>query len=835
MIRPSVPPAAWLGLAVWLGAWFAETASWGAYATRDVRPVTACVAVAAACVLLGGVLSRPVTLRLFAFGLAAGLLAGTACWGSWRAQAGSFATRPVRSAEGVVVGDATASGGELRVTVRLPSGASAALAWPRGSPVPEAGRSVSFRTRLVPLDPSKAWSRIAAARGVVAEGRAWDVAARPWSTGPLSTLMRTRAAVDAVVTTIPGEGGDLLAAVVLGDERGVTGTTLADDCRAAGLAHLLAAGALYAGVLCYGVMTLARRAGAPRWGQVAVALGSGLTYACATGLKASVVRALLAFAFASAAALAGRRHDALAGLGLGVTVIVLANPAAAVDLGFGIGVLAVTGLCLFGPLLRRWVATALPDALGPVVPAIAVALGAQLAALPITAAAFGGVSLVGPPASVVAVPVACAGLALGVAGAALTACVPSLGMAALRPAGVVFSVVASAAHVLGSMPGAMLPLAAGPGTAAALLAGAAVLWALWPRPPSCRALWLVAALLAFGITLPALVPPPGAARIVVLDVGQGDAVLVRDGPSAMLVDTGPRPQPLRAALARQHVGRLSCVVLTHPHADHIGGFAALVGEGGVGWVGASAASPAGAYGKQEALAPRVTGGASRFRRIAVGQSWSIGTTSVTVLWPPPGFSDGNTNDESVVLLLRHGAFTALLTGDAETPVQERLLADGAVPPLDVLKVAHHGSVNGTSARCLAAWRPRTALISVGANNQFGHPHAAALRALAECGAKVRRTDREGDLTVDMTAGVGSAEAACATIGRPRSAAVAHLGGPGGPTRDTEQHGRQRPDGSQARLPHIRRRGAALAARGPPSSRPAVAGGGPRLQLRGLRG
>ncbi len=269
--------------------------------------------------------------------------------------------------------------------------------------------------------------------------------------------------------------------------------------------------------------------------------------------------------------------------------------------------------------------------------------------------------------------------------------------------------------------------------------------------------WIV---LAAGSAVAALLAPAwsavadrGTVAIEVLDVGQGDAILIRSPARRwVLVDAGPRSNDWDAgarvvlpALRRRGVDRLEALVLTHPHLDHVGGAAAVLRDVPVGVV-LDPGQPFGTTGFVDALeaAQRV---GSPWTATERGAALDVDGMALEVLHPggEPVDPTVDPNDVSVVLLLRYGAFTALLMGDAPRAVEEALVADGG--PVDVLKVGHHGSETSSSSAFLAQARPAVALISVGRGNRFGHPHRSALGRLEAAGARVHRTDREGVLAV----------------------------------------------------------------------------------------
>ena len=242
----------------------------------------------------------------------------------------------------------------------------------------------------------------------------------------------------------------------------------------------------------------------------------------------------------------------------------------------------------------------------------------------------------------------------------------------------------------------------------------------------------------------------------------------------MLVDGGPDPDRLLLELDARVPPwdrRVDILVLTHPHEDHVAGLVRVLERYRVGRVfepGMRGQGP-GWRAWDAALRrgpPRST--------LAAGAVIRLDEIRLDVLWPEPGAvplepsgTGRGINDTSVVLLGEANGRRFLLTGDAEDDVDPSLLARG-LPKLDVLKVAHHGSATATSAALLAATRPTVALISVGADNDYGHPTAATLGRLRDAGARVYRTDLDGTVEVDLRAdgiGVRTSGARRAAVGR----------------------------------------------------------------------
>jgi competence protein ComEC len=258
---------------------------------------------------------------------------------------------------------------------------------------------------------------------------------------------------------------------------------------------------------------------------------------------------------------------------------------------------------------------------------------------------------------------------------------------------------------------------------------------------------LLAALAAGGWRLhtgSAGLPPPQGLRIVFLDVGQGDAALLQAPGGAVLVDEGPPESNVAAQLKRLGVKALSMVVLTHPQRDHVGGAAEVLQRFPVGLV-LDPAVPSESTEERSALA------AARRRHIRIvvaraGQGFRIGRLRLRILWPDGRGSPGDDpNNHAIVVLASYGQVDVLLTADAESDVTGPLKP----PPVEILKVAHHGSGDPGLPSLLERVRPRVAVISVGAGNSYGHPDPETVATLESAPSlALYRTDRDGQVLVE---------------------------------------------------------------------------------------
>ena len=555
---------------------------------------------------------------------------------------------------------------------------------------------------------------------------------------------------EAAAEHLGPEAAGLLPGLVVGDTGGLA-PEVEQDFEAAGLSHLTAVSGANLAIVCGAVLVLLRLLGL---GPVVCAIGAGAALVGFVGLagpEPSVLRAAVMGAITLLALVLGRRRSALPALAASVIALLLLLPELATSAGFALSVAATAGLVLLAPvwaaaLRRRGVPVGVAEA-------IAVPVAAHVVTAPLIAAISGGVSLVAVPANLLAAPVIAPATVFGVL-ATVTAPVSSwVARVWVELAGPELEWVLLVADRAAAVPGAVVdwPTGAGGGL---LLAVLVLVGLIALRGRRIRLLAVVAVLLSALIVLPVRTLLPGwpaqGWSVVACDVGQGDGLVLATGRpgEAVVVDTGPDPRRSANCLRRLGIHRVSMAVLTHLHADHVSGLRTVLGEISVGavaigplreprWAFDDLVRDAGAH-----RTPIVT--------LQAGQRLGWPGLVLDVLAPDPGVTRTQTaddaNDASLVVRATTAAGRVLLTGDVELQGQGRLVSSGADLRADVLKVPHHGS-RYTTPRFLQAVRPRLALISVGAGNDYGHPNPFVTGALTRAGARVLRTDQEGDIAV----------------------------------------------------------------------------------------
>ena len=239
--------------------------------------------------------------------------------------------------------------------------------------------------------------------------------------------------------------------------------------------------------------------------------------------------------------------------------------------------------------------------------------------------------------------------------------------------------------------------------------------------------------------------PEGTLEVHYIDVGQGDATLIKCGSHAMLIDGGNNNKgtTVQLYLKKQGVESLDYVIGTHPDADHIGGLDVIVYK----------------YNCEKVIMPDYEKDTKTYQELVdvihdknmkitypvVGEQYALGEAEFTIIAPNSNSYGGNANDYSVAILLEYGKNRFLFTGDAEEASETEMLSNGIELSADVYKVAHHGSRSASTQEFLNAVRPKYAVISCGEGNSYGHPHAEVLNRLRSMGVEVFRTDEQGSI------------------------------------------------------------------------------------------
>ena len=603
-------------------------------------------------------------------------------------------------------------------------------------------------------------------------GGAGDETLEP-GTHDLFTALRERVAGSVLERLPRTPGGDIMAALVLGDRFRMSLDT-EEMVRSAGLAHTLALSGLHVGFVaglgallawlagwcCPGLLLRVPR---PKL-TVLVAAPLVLGYAWLGGFTPSLVRASLMFGAWGGLLLLDRENVLVDGLFLALAAILLSSPLSAYDLSLQLSALAVAGIAFLLPLFRRFRLSGTGwwrRAANGVAMVFFVSLGATLGIFPLVASTFGEVSpnlfmnLFWLP--LLGIPV----MPLGLAGFLLCQCPWTAGAGGwLLLAG--SRVLDAMLWCLSWLSGAGLtPRVAVMRPDWVQMAGwglaAAGIVALCSGVPRRRALGLagLGALCMVGpLVVPAAFQEAGRVEVAVLDVGQGQAVLVASpsgerwlvdggGPGSRRFDIGRAV--VAPVLARKRLPRLDGVVLTHPDADHYKGLLYFLESFHVGRFYHNGRETDGSAWRE--LRQSLERGGVPDRAVAAGDVLDMGGgLTARVLHPAASYRPGRSNDASLVLLLEwRGRGLALIAGDVEREGIDVLSASGRPLDCELLVVPHHGSDSSLSPGLYASLGGRAAFISAGRLNQFHFPHAAVVEGLQDAGYAVYVTARDGML------------------------------------------------------------------------------------------
>jgi len=552
-----------------------------------------------------------------------------------------------------------------------------------------------------------------------------------------------------------GARAPLVAALTLARTEGFD-RELRDAFSRVGTSHLLAISGFHVAVIAGVVLTLLRALRLRARPAELGAAGATWAYVALIGFPDPAVRAAIMLTLAALARARGRPVARWGPLATAWLLLVVSAPSRVTSVGFQLSFAGVTGLIAWSAPLTARIAKAggrrCPRALAS---ALGAGVAATLATLPVVAWHFERVSLVGIPMTVVQTPLVSLALIGSLASLALDFVSREAAMFLAGGVSVLLEVLARLTEAAARWPWASVWTTRTSVVAGTLGVAVATHLARRPRVGGTARRTLVALYAASAVLAwPTLLAwqGRGTVEVVVIDVGQGDAVAVRSPRGRwLLFDTGteagsgdPGEHPVVRALRARGARRLEALILTHAHLDHIGGAEAVLASFDVGAV-YDPAQPAPSAAFLEVLETAERRGVP-WRAARAGARLVLDGLEVAFLWPeetaPP---EVDPNETSVVARLSFGAWDALFTGDQYKEV-ERHLAD-RVGDLEVLKVGHHGSDTSTDSLLLARGSPEVAVISVGRGNRYRHPDPEVVERLEQSGARVLRTDVDGQVTL----------------------------------------------------------------------------------------
>jgi competence protein ComEC len=774
--RPSLPLTLWFALGTWLGiaVSYGNLREQGVSACRLLAVLSAIgLAVCVACLLTS--LGRAAFV-VIAAGILLGVLGGSTAAGMVHAaQADLWGTSGETQVELTQDGRMGSFGQTVTGRMRTSSGASANVRVNMAEgPSLMAGQRIAVRATW--REPGASSAESLWAKGIAATANVSGCTVVE-TNGPAAAVRSFRAQALALMEGLTPfgaqgpngseqdgaesfgdgsfDGRDFLEAVLLGWRDGIFDAEWYAAAKIDGVAHMVAVSGAHLAIVCGMALALLRRMRASRTVQLAVQLALVSTYLVLTGVAVSAVRAAFMTIIGLSAFLARRRAYSLGALSFAIVVMLVLDPLCAFSLSFSLSAGSTLGIVLFARYLSEGMASLLRCThAGAVLQSVALCLAAQLVASPVSAAEFGQVSLVSPVVNVVMAPVftvICgAGLPL-----VFTATAFGVGAGALSLLAGACSWACLLLQAFAALPYAALPVYLDSAIAVLLAIGVpAALWAAWPRPSWRMAGAMAAGGIVFFLVL-SLSPFLKGDQVIMMDVGQGDAFVLRSAGRTLLIDTGNHDDLLLQGLARQGIRHLDAVAVTHADDDHCGSLSALKGVVDVDCVVLARDMLTCENAKAQNLvrtAAGVAGAADAVKGVSVGERIVVGRFTLKVIGPD-AFTEEGGNADSLTLLLQadddaDGAvdWRGLFCGDAEKDQIHAYADQGRVGDIDIYKVGHHGSRAAIDEEAATTLKPEICLVSVGAHNRYGHPVASTLETLRQAGGTIWRTDEQGDVT-----------------------------------------------------------------------------------------
>lgn len=557
----------------------------------------------------------------------------------------------------------------------------------------------------------------------------------------------------------PKEAG-LFRSVLLGEKKSLD-SQIRDLYQQSGIAHLLAISGLHLSILGMGLYRGLRKSGVPIGIGAALSCMAVLGYGEMIGAAGSGKRAIIMMVIAFFAELCRRTYDPLTALGLAAVWITWDFPYQLLQSGFQLSFGAVLGICMMNPSSLSQKAadqkaakkkasnqkTAIQNGL-------ALSLTVQAATLPIVAYHFFRIPIYGIFLNIIVVPLMAYALYSGIGGICLGSVCTAAGAAALWPGSQIFELYEILSRWVSSLPGSSF-LVGRPEEEAIFLYYGCLLTGRYLAGQNKKGMWAV--LTAAVLTGPFLLKPqpPDGLTVTVLDVGQGDGIVLQTASAVVLIDGGSSDNPslgsrvLTPFFESRAVEEIDYAIVSHGDQDHISGLKTLLEEQTI----AVRHLLLPAHGKGQEVyneldkLEKAQGGSVFYMGQGdqlAGQETGL---TLTCLYPQPPDKGQKIieekNEHSLVMLAEYQAFSMILTGDLGEEGELAMMSQRKLPEVTVLKVGHHGSRESTSQAFLETIRPRLAVISCGKQNSYGHPHNETIERMEKLGTGIWITSEQG--------------------------------------------------------------------------------------------
>ncbi len=558
--------------------------------------------------------------------------------------------------------------------------------------------------------------------------------------------------------TFDEEDAGVLKALLLGDKSDLSGETK-DLYRASGIAHILAISGLHVSLLGMGLYKLLRKMTLPLKVSALVSVSVMVSYAVMTGESLSTNRALIMFFMTILADVFHRSYDLITALALAAVTVVFGHPYEIMTSGFWMSYLAVCGVALFYPALTQGIHWE-KNVKHRLLQAFLTCTAVSVFTMPLITLYYYEVPVYSILINMIVIPLMTWLMIGGIITVALGCICPPIADIASWPVCGILRLYRQICECMERIPGH------------SFVTGAPAGWQVLV----CYALFFAVILLAkrlsigkrllfvvTGLTILWIRFTPQV-RVVVLDVGQGDGILVCTQEATLFFDGGSTSKnnlytyQIEKVLLYYGISEVDYWFLSHPDRDHTSGLCEMLDiqkqqmvyerKIRIGTI----VLP-NAYGVEEDFSALIASASELgypVMLMARGDRITIGKTEVYSLHPQAGYSCDDVNTYSQVHLVCRDTFAGIFTGDATTESEEEIcdyLQDKTLPPVTMLKVGHHGSHTSSSEEFLRLLHPTYAMISCGRDNSYGHPHSDVLERLEDTGCVICRTDRQGCITL----------------------------------------------------------------------------------------
>ncbi len=578
---------------------------------------------------------------------------------------------------------------------------------------------------------------------------------------PLSELIHFRRRIIDSFISIDREPTQLFLAIVCGYRTTIKQSDLYSYFQQCGLAHLVAVSGAHLMIVAGMILVICRLLRLSRRTTITIMILFMYAYYCIAGMPISALRAIIMTSAGLLSFFAKRRPHALNAVGLSIILIIWFNPASALSVSLLLSALSTLGIIFFSPLINYWLHHIPIIRTAPLREPLSLTFSALLLTQLCTASLFHKISLVAPLANCIAAPLFTILCCFGLIGSMAISIFPFLTNGIHMILEIVYGFVISIITAISQIPFAALPLSFDL-YFGLLITGviAILLIILWPVslpkpflslslvPP---AITIVTLILIFSFT------PFDNDKIVMLDVGQGDSILIQSKDQSLLIDTGNKDSLLLKGLSDNHIAYLDNVLITHADDDHCGSLDALRKVVEVDTIFIAKGLMDDTDPAAQKLVQEAKKSARQVKEIGKGEMLDIGSFQGRVVWPDHIRNHGG-NSDSLVLLLEYDGnndayidYRILMTGDAEKEEIRSIVHEGLVGDIDILKIGHHGSRNGLYEDDLKVLSPEMALISCGVHNRYGHPAPFTLELLQKYTVDIYRSDFDGEVTCNFNA------------------------------------------------------------------------------------